>query len=88
MVGFAWGYYIQQFGATIIILAAGFIVSCLVSAEKFPQGPLMLNLSGCKQLVFPPLAQLYMQTTFTIFNTFHDHHVQLKPFKRIYEILH
>lgn len=58
MVGFAWGYYIQQFGATIIILAAGFIVSCLVSAEIFPQGPLMLNLSGCKQLVFPPLAQL------------------------------
>ena len=33
-VGFLWGYYIQQFGATIIILAAGFIVSCVVSNYK------------------------------------------------------
>ena len=31
VVGFLWGYYIQQFGATVIILAAGFIVSSLVS---------------------------------------------------------
>ena len=35
-VGFLWGYYIQQFGATIIIVAAGFIVSCLVSNETTP----------------------------------------------------
>ena len=35
-VGFLWGYYIQQFGATIIIVAAGFIVSCIVSNETTP----------------------------------------------------
>lgn len=35
-VGFLWGYYIQQFGATIIIVAAGFIVSCFVSNGTIP----------------------------------------------------
>ena len=38
VVGFLWGYYIQQFGATFIILAAGFIVSCLVSTVFPPEG--------------------------------------------------
>ncbi|KAJ7331600.1 Signal peptidase complex subunit 1 [Desmophyllum pertusum] len=35
-VGFMWGYYIQQFGATIIILAAGFIVSCVLVLPPWP----------------------------------------------------
>ncbi|CAH3107963.1 unnamed protein product, partial [Porites lobata] len=36
VVGFLWGYYIQQFGATFIILAAGFIVSCLIVLPPWP----------------------------------------------------
>jgi len=35
-VGFVWGYYIQQFGATIIIVAAGFIVSCVLVLPPWP----------------------------------------------------
>ena len=31
--GFAWGYYIQQFGAVVLILFAGCIVSSLVSVH-------------------------------------------------------
>ncbi|KAM7434530.1 Signal peptidase complex subunit 1 [Porites harrisoni] len=36
VVGFLWGYYIQQFGATFIILAAGFIVSCVIVLPPWP----------------------------------------------------
>ncbi|XP_029205664.1 signal peptidase complex subunit 1-like [Acropora muricata] len=36
IVGFLWGYYIQQFGATFLILAAGFLVSCLLVLPPWP----------------------------------------------------
>ncbi|XP_068696666.1 signal peptidase complex subunit 1-like [Montipora capricornis] len=34
--GFLWGYYIQQFSATILVLAAGFILSCLLVLPPWP----------------------------------------------------
>ncbi|XP_031557257.1 signal peptidase complex subunit 1-like [Actinia tenebrosa] len=36
IVGFVWGYCIQQFGATVIFLFAGFFVSCLVVLPPWP----------------------------------------------------
>lgn len=56
-VGFVWGYYIQQFGATIIIVAAGFIVSCIVSngTLKFVFNLTLINI----RIIFytPPTSQ-------------------------------
>ncbi|KAK3701368.1 hypothetical protein QZH41_008743, partial [Actinostola sp. cb2023] len=36
IAGFIWGYWIQQFGATVLFLFAGFFVSCLVVLPPWP----------------------------------------------------
>ncbi|EDO38482.1 predicted protein [Nematostella vectensis] len=36
VAGFLWGYYVEQFGATVMILIAGFVVSCLVVLPPWP----------------------------------------------------
>ncbi|ELU05542.1 hypothetical protein CAPTEDRAFT_182747 [Capitella teleta] len=35
-VGFVWGYICQQFSQTIYILAAGFLLSCLLTLPPWP----------------------------------------------------
>lgn len=59
-VGFVWGYYIQQFGATIIIVAAGFIVSCIVSngTLKFVFNLTLINI---RMIFYTPPTSLLSQ---------------------------
>jgi len=36
IVGFVWGYVCQQFSQTVFILAAGFVMSCLLTLPPWP----------------------------------------------------
>lgn len=36
IVGLVWGYIVQQFSQTVYILAAGFLVSCLLTLPPWP----------------------------------------------------
>ncbi|XP_071454728.1 signal peptidase complex subunit 1 [Hetaerina americana] len=36
VVGLVWGYIIQQFSQTVYILAAGFVLACMVTIPPWP----------------------------------------------------
>jgi signal peptidase complex subunit 1 len=35
-IGFGWGFFVQQFSQTLIILAVGVVVSCLAVLPPWP----------------------------------------------------